>query len=188
MTRYRDRNRAADKDMVRGERRAVPGSHPEGAASEEGWGVGGDEVLVQHIVQQGGDVQGRLGLLSLHLQNGLRHRPHCQQGCFTQAPPFTVPRGLSDSINTDHPAFFTRCVCVSALAQAGGLLFFRLCVFGVLAANEAAGSRHPPVALTEACRASQCVCSSQRLCSYCGWMCCSDLDALTATPEAFFYA
>ena len=129
MTRYRDRNCAADKCMVRGERRAVPGSHPEGAASEEGWGVGGDEVLVQHIVQQGGDVQGRLGLLGLHLQNGLRHRSHCQQGCFTQAPPFTVPRGLSDSINTDHPAFFTRHVCVCTSTSWGAAFLPPLCVW-----------------------------------------------------------
>ena len=79
-------------------------------------------------------------------------------------------------------------MCVSALQQAVGLLFFSRCVCGVLAANEAAGSRLHTLPLTEAYRAPQYVCSSQDLCSYCGRMCCSDLAALKATPEAFVYA
>ncbi|KAA6429695.1 MAG: hypothetical protein FRX49_00129 [Trebouxia sp. A1-2] len=112
ITRHRDKNLT----LVRGERRAVPGSHPEGPASEEGWGIGADEVLVQHVVQQGGDVQGGLGLLGLHLQNGLRHRSHCQQGCFTQAPPVTVPRGLSDK----HPHWRVLTAAATAATAASG--------------------------------------------------------------------
>ncbi len=67
-----------------------PGSHPEGSASEEGRCVGGHEVLLQNIVQEGRDVQGSLLLLSLHLQHGLCHCSHSQQDCLPQPPPPTI--------------------------------------------------------------------------------------------------